>query len=94
MLGVITAQDLAEISFDDLEEPNEPAAAEPEKKENASSILLICGLASLLIAALVGHDAVMENITRETSFIVLLILGVVLSVIGMYILYGRKNKVV
>ena len=93
LLGVITAQDLAEISFDDLDEPSEQPITEPVvKKDNGSNILLICGILSLIVAAVVGHGAVADDITRETAFIILLIVGAVLSGIGLYFLISKKNR--
>ena len=91
VLGVITAQDLAEISFEELDEPVEPVEVVPEKEDRKGGILLVCGMILLVIAALAGHSTVSENITRETLFIVFLVAGAVLGCIGLYYFYGKKK---
>jgi len=92
VLGVITAQDLAEISFEELDEPVDMPEPDVAKEDKKGSILLICGFILLVIAALMGHTAVSENITRETLFIVLLVAGAVLSIIGFSYAYGKKKN--
>lgn len=91
LLGVITAQDLAEISFDDLEEPQEPEPVEPAAEKRGKGILMICGVILLILGALAGHDTVSDDITRETLFIICLIAGAVLSFIGMYLSLRKKD---
>ena len=91
VLGVITAQDLAEITFDELDETDEPEEPVIVKKKDYSSLLLICGTIALLIGALMGHGTAADNITRETAFIVLLIAGALLSAIGLYYSFTRNK---
>ena len=91
VLGVITAQDLAEITFDELDETEEEEEPVVVKKKDYSSILLICGAVALLIGALIGHGTAPDNKTRETAYIVLLIVGSLLSAIGLYYSFS-KNK--
>lgn len=92
LLGVITAQDLAEISFDELDEPEEMEAAKPVEKKDRSWMLILCGLAVLVIAALIGHGSLPDDKTRETAFILLLIAGAVMSGAGLYVSTSRKRE--
>ena len=92
LLGVITAQDLAEISFDELDEPEEMEAAKPVEKKDRSWMLILCGLAILVIAALIGHGSLPDDKTRETAFILLLIAGAVMSGAGLYVSTSRKRE--
>ncbi|MBR2827493.1 MAG: magnesium transporter [Erysipelotrichaceae bacterium] len=92
LLGVITAQDLAEISFDELDEPEEMEEAKPVEKKDRSWMLILCGLAVLVIAALIGHGSLPDDKTRETAFILLLIAGAVMSGAGLYVSTSRKRE--
>ncbi|MBR2792586.1 MAG: hypothetical protein IKE12_08005, partial [Erysipelotrichaceae bacterium] len=92
LLGVITAQDLAEISFDELDEPEEMEEAKPVEKKDRSWMLILCGLAVLVIAALIGHGSLPDDKTRETVFILLLIAGAVMSGAGLYVSTSRKRE--
>ena len=92
LLGVITAQDLAEISFDEIDEPEEVEEPVEEKKKDISTPILLCGVIALIIAAILGHGTVSDNITKETAFIVLLIIGALLSVIGLYYSYSKSKN--
>ena len=92
VLGVITAQDLAEYTFEDLDEqPDEQEPVVVEKENKTAGWLLACGTVLLIISAITGHTAVSDNITRETAFIVLLIAGAVLSAVGLYYYYAKKK---
>lgn len=92
LLGVITAQDLAEISFDEIDEPEEVEEPVEEKKKDISTPIMLCGVIALAIAAILGHGTVSDNITKETGFIILLILGTLLSAIGLYYSYSKSKN--
>jgi CBS domain-containing protein len=93
VLGVITAQDLAEYTFEDMDEqPEEPEVVVPEKENKTGGLLLLCGTVLLIAAAIAGHTVVSDNVTRETAFIVLLVAGAVLSVVGLYYFYAKKKN--
>ncbi|MBQ1756760.1 MAG: CBS domain-containing protein [Erysipelotrichaceae bacterium] len=92
LLGVITAQDLAEISFDELDEPEEMEAAKSVEKKDRSWMLILCGLVVLVIAALIGHGSLPDDKTRETAFIILLIAGAVFSAVGLYLSTSRRKE--
>ena len=92
LLGVITAQDLAEISFDELDEPEEMEAAKSVEKKDRSWMLILCGLVVLVIAALIGHGSLPDDKTRETAFIILLIAGAVFSAVGLYLSTSSRKE--
>ena len=92
LLGVITAQDLAEITFDELDDQPEEEPVKPQPKEsNTNLYLLVLGVVSLLAGALLGHGSG-ENIARETAFIVALVCGTLLSLLGIYFTTRKKNQ--
>ncbi|MBQ1877390.1 MAG: CBS domain-containing protein, partial [Erysipelotrichaceae bacterium] len=93
VLGVITAQDLAEVTFDEIDEPEEPQEAPiiPEEKKSLPYMVL-CGIALLIIAALLGHTGTASEVGRETAFIICLIAGAAASILGIY-LANRKKEV-
>ncbi len=92
LLGIITAQDLAERTFDenDGEEEVETPVV-PVEKTKSNIILPILGVILLVGSAFAGHGGISEDKTRETLFIVCLIAGVILSVLGLYMM-TRKQK--
>jgi len=92
LLGIITAQDLAERTFDenDGEEEIETAEEPVEKAKNYVALPLV-GLILMVIAALAGHGVSADDKVRETAFIICLIAGVILSLLGIY-LTNRKKK--
>ena len=93
VLGVITAQDLAEISFDEIDEPEEPQETPVIAEEKKSlPYMVLCGIALLIIAALLGHDGAASAVGRETAFIICLIAGAAASLLGLY-LDNRKKEV-
>ena len=90
LLGVITAQDLAEISFDEMEEtPVQPEVITEEEKKDFPYLGFI-GIVLLVISALIGHNAA-GNVTRETVFIICLILGAAVSILAIYLNIHKKE---
>jgi len=89
--GYMADKDFMEITFDELDETEEEEEPVVVKKKDYSSLLLICGAVALLVGALLGHGSAPDNKTRETAYIVLLIVGSLLSVIGLYYSFS-KNK--
>ncbi len=92
VLGVITAQDLAEVSFDEIDEPEEPKESPVEEEKKSFPYMVVCGIALLIIAALLGHNGTAAEVGRETAFIICLIAGAAASLLGMY-LDNRKKEV-
>ena len=93
VLGVITAQDLAEISFDEIDEPEEVQVSEQQPERKTNILLPVCGIVLMLIGALLGHGSSADDRVRETLFIVLLIAGAILSCIGLYLeVRGQKKE--
>ena len=86
LLGVITAQDLAEISFDELDdEQPETTEVQPEKESRAWIWLMILGLLLTVASAVIGHGISGQDIARETAFIILLVAGTALSLLALYL---------
>ncbi|MCR5067169.1 MAG: CBS domain-containing protein [Erysipelotrichaceae bacterium] len=92
VLGVITAQDLAEISFDEIDEPDEPVEIPVEKESRVWIVMLVLGILLTIIGAIVGHGSTAEDIARETAFIIMLVGGVALSLLGVYFASRKKTE--
>ncbi|MBQ6654316.1 MAG: magnesium transporter [Erysipelotrichaceae bacterium] len=92
VLGVITAQDLAEISFDEIDEQPEAAEPQTEKESRSWLAMLVIGVLLTIAASLIGHGSSAEDISRETAFIILLVGGAAMSLLGLYFApRGRKD---
>ena len=74
----------------DGEEEAEAPAVPVEKTKNYI-FLPVLGIILLVVGAFAGHGGISEDKTRETLFIVCLIAGVILSVLGLYMM-TRKQK--
>ena len=92
VLGVITAQDLAEISFDEIDEPDEPVETPVEKENRAWIVMLVLGILLTIIGAIIGHGSTAEDIARETAFIIMLVGGAALSLLGVYFAPRKKTE--
>ena len=84
LLGVITAQDLAEISFEDLDEPEEIEDPIETKEKKNTVYLHVLGMLCLLTAAFAGYGADRSDVLRQTLFILMLVLGVGITSVGLY----------
>ena len=84
LLGVITAQDLAEISFENLDEPEEIEDPIEIKEKKNTVYLHIIGMICLVAAALAGYGADRSDVLRQTLFILLLVLGAGFTSFGLY----------